>query len=239
MNIFRLRKSDYDSLEKRLGYRFRCPELLRQALMHRSYRFETEGVEQDNQRLEFLGDAVLGFVTAAFLFEHHRDMDEGVLTSLRSQVTSGKGLARIARQLGLGAFILLGKGEEESGGRTRSSSLEDALESVIGAAYLDGGVKAVNRLFAAVFVPEIEALSGDVWAHNPKGKLQEYSQQRWKTGPVYELTGREGPAHAASFTSRVVLPDGTEGLGTGSSKQASERQAALQVLNRLKTTGQQ
>ncbi len=231
--MFGLGKREFRVLEKRLGYRFRRQELLRQALMHRSYRFENEGVEKDNQRLEFLGDAVLGFAMAEFLFKNHRDMDEGVMTSLRSQVTSGKGLARIAHKMELGRFILLGKGEEGSGGRSRASSLEDALESIIGAVYLDGGIKAVNRMFKTVFVPEIESLSGDVWAHNPKGKLQELVQQRWKSGPVYKLVSRDGPAHAASFTTKVVLPDGTEGIGKGASKQASERQAAMQVLKRL------
>ena len=231
--MFGLRKRDFAELEKRLGYKFRRQELLRQALMHRSYRFENDGVEKDNQRLEFLGDAVLGLMMADYLFKTYRDMDEGKMTSLRSQITSRKGLARIAGELGLGKFILLGKGEEGSGGRKRASSLEDALESVIGATYLDGGMKAVKRLFKTVFVPEVESLSGDVWEHNPKGKLQEYAQQKWKSGPVYHLVRRDGPAHASRCTTKVVLPDGSEGFGEGQSKQASERQAAIQVLGLL------
>ena len=227
------RPHPYQELERRLGYRFRNRGLLKRALTHRSYRFEEEDCEEDNQRLEFLGDAVLGMLAADYLFEVAKDKAEGTLTSLRSQVTSGKSLAAIARDLGLGDYLLMGKGEEKSGGRTRLSNLEDGLESVIGAVWLDGDAKGCGRVFARVFVPRFEALSGDIWHDNPKGKLQEFAQARWKSSPCYELVSREGPAHAAIFKVVASLPDGTSGEATASSKQMAEALAAAVVLGKL------
>ena len=163
----------YKELEQQLGYRFRRVGFLKTALMHRSYRFENAGVSEDNQRLEFLGDAVLGCLSAGFLYDKHADHDEGKLTSFRSQITSGKALAECAGGLDLGRFLMIGTGEINSGGRERSSNLADALEAIIGAAYLDGGMKAARKVFNRLFVPMIDRLDGDVWADNPKGKLQE------------------------------------------------------------------
>jgi len=227
------RQNPYQELEKRIGYRFRNRGLLRRALTHRSYRFEDEACEEDNQRLEFLGDAVLGMLAASYLFNVASDKAEGTLTSLRSQVASGKSLAAIARDLGLGEFLLMGKGEEKSGGRTRNSTLEDVLEAVIGAVWLDGDAKGAGKLFEQVFVPRFEALSGDVWHGNPKGKLQEYSQARWKSSPCYEVMSEDGPPHATVFTVGVSLPDGTMGVASASSKQAAESKAAAEVLGKI------
>lgn len=220
-------------LEKKIGYRFRRFTWLLQALMHRSYRFESADVEVDNQRLEFLGDAILGFLVAQYLFEQHGDRDEGFLTSLRSQTASGKALARIAREIDLGAHVRMGKGEEGSGGRKRRSTLADALEAIIGAAYQDGGLKAARKVFRTLFVPLLENLDGDVFAHNHKGRLQEYVQGKWKAGPRYDLVRRHGPAHASVFTVEVVLPDGRTARGDGPSKRQAEMQAAAAMLAQL------
>jgi ribonuclease III len=225
-----LRRSPYAALEKAIGYRFRKRAFLEKALVHRSYRFENPDVEVDNQRLEFLGDAVIGFVTAAYLFETHKGEDEGFLTSLRSQVTSGKALAELAQELDLGSHIKLGKGEIGAGGHKRQSTLADALEAVIGAVYLDGGMKAVQRLFNTVFRPVLEGLSGDVWAGNPKGKLQEVCQKRWRTGPHYRVVKRSGPAHAALYTVQVDLPDKRQAQGKAGNKQDAEADAAAHAL---------
>lgn len=227
------RRNPYAALEKEIGHRFRKRALLESALMHRSFRFENRNIGDDNQRLEFLGDAVLGFVSAAYVYSKFEDKDEGVLTSFRSQISSGRALARVAKSIELGKYIKMGKGEELSGGRKRSSNLADALEAIIGAAYLDGDMKAVNKVFKRLFVPRLDSLT-DVWAGNPKGKLQEYSQRTWRSSPKYRTVRREGPAHATVFTVEVTLPDGTVGRGKGRNKQHAEAEAAIVVLQGIR-----
>lgn len=229
--------SRYRKIEDALGYGFRNARLLECAFTHRSYRFENKDVNEDNQRLEFLGDAVLGFVMAAHTYRTLAAGDEGVLSAVRSQLTSGKTLARIAREIGLGEYLRLGKGEEASGGRRRTSNLADLLEAVIGAAYLDGGVKAVEAIFARLFEPLVDSARQDVTAHNPKGTLQEICQRQWKANPQYELVTRTGPAHAAIFSVSVRAPDGSTATGSGPSKQDAEQRAAASVLQMLTAAG--
>jgi ribonuclease-3 len=231
MSLFK--KSQYAKLEKVLGYRFRKKAFLETALMHRSFRFENDGILSDNQRLEFLGDAVLGMVTAAHLYDVMPNDDEGKLTAFRSQMTNGKALAELAAGIGLGEFIKIGKGEEASGGRERLSNLADAFESVLGAAYLDGGIAAVEVIFKKVCIPQIASLSADVWAGNPKGKLQEYAQKKWKEGPRYRVTNKEGPAHEAIFTVEVEVPGDLRASGTGVNKRDAETDAAANLLKLL------
>ncbi|MBA4388599.1 MAG: ribonuclease III [Verrucomicrobia bacterium] len=229
-----MRRGPYRDLEDRIGYRFRKRTWIEMALTHKSYRFENEGVLMDNQRLEFLGDALLGFVTAAHLYERFDRMDEGALTAMRSQLTSGKALAHIGAAVQLGAFLKMGKGEEQTGGRKRHSTLADALESVIGAAYLDGGLKAVQKIYAKLFTPTLEGLSGDVWNDNPKGKLQEHAQRNLKTNPRYRVVRRDGPPHATVFSVEVsVGPNSAVGWGAGRSKQEAEVNAARDILAKL------
>jgi len=223
----------YRDLEKKLGYRFRDKALLELALTHPSFRYETENGGGDNQRLEFLGDAVLNCLAGSHLFCAFEDMNEGALTRLRSRLTSGRTLAQVARGLELGEWLEMGKGEVGSGGRKRSSNLADALEAVIGAAYLDGKLRAAQKVFCTVLVPLLDKLMDNDWEHNPKGELQQYAQGKWKAGPEYQLIGKEGPQHAAVFSVRVVLPDGMQAHGEGTSRQQAEMQAAkaaLQVL---------
>lgn len=202
-------------------------------MTHRSYRFEHSDVAVDNQRMEFLGDAVLGFVVAAYLYERYEDQAEGELTSFRSQVTSGKALAKLAATIDLGSFIMMGKGELASGGSTRASNLTDALEAVIGAAYLDGGLKAAQKIVKKLFVSQMEDMPTDVWSVNPKGRLQEYCQRKWKCGPQYRVMSKEGPPHAAVFTVEVVLDDKVHGVSRGHTKQDAEAGAASDALTRL------
>lgn len=227
------RNNIYKELEKRIGYRFRDKSLLERALLHRSFRFEQKNELRDNQRLEFLGDAVLGMATAAYLFKTYEDKLEGDMTSLRSRVTSGKALSEIARKMGIGDFIKMGKGEEKSGGRNRSSNLEDAMEAVIGAAWLDGGTKATDKIFKTVFIPLIKSLSDNVWADNPKGELQEYVQSKGPGVPLYNVVKREGPQHAAVFHVEVEIPDGRKGLGSARNKHGAEALAAADLLKKL------
>lgn len=222
----------YRDLERVLGYKFRNRAMLETAFLHRSYRFE-KGADagRDNQRLEFLGDAVLGLVAADFLFEAFPDKDEGFLTSARSQLTSGLALARIAKRMDLGARLLLGKGEEQTGGRHRPSNLADTLEAILGAAYLDGGTKAAAAIFRHLFVPHLEQ-TGETEV-NPKGRLQQVCQQRWKTAPVYDVLAEEGPRHAREYQVRVRAGEMELGRGSGASKRAAETAAARAALLRI------
>lgn len=223
-------RNPYRPLEQRIGYSFRRKRRLAMALTHRSYRFENDDTEGDNQRLEFLGDAALGFATAAHLYEVFPDVPEGELTKLRSRVTSGKTLAEVAAECGLGEFLSLGKGETQSGGRERPSNLADAMEAVLGAAYLDGGVRAVNRILRKLIVPRIEQLHPSHAHDNPKGHLQELSQARWQTTPRYRVIQEEGPSHGRRFTVEVSIQSRVVGRGTGTNKRSAQAEAARQAL---------
>lgn len=227
------RQNPYKILEARLGYRFRNRELLEMALLHRSYRFETKDVAADNQRLEFLGDAVLGFLVAAHLYEVNTEGDEGILTELRSRVTNGKALAGAARQIGLGEYVRLGKGEELAGGRLREALLADAMESVIGAAYLDGGVKAAGKIIAKILIPLSHPAPQATWEENPKGKLQELSQRLYGCGPDYKCVSAEGPAHQKHFVVEAIVGGAILGRGEGSSKRAAQTDAAHAAVRKL------
>lgn len=225
---------DRRELERRLGYAFRRPERLDAALTHRSYAAESGQPEDHaNQRLEFLGDAVLGAVAAEWLVAHRPDWREGPLTKVRSRLTNASTLARVARRLDLGAFLRLGRGEERTGGRHKNAMLADALEALMGALWTDGGIEPVRALFAVWFAGEIaeavEAGSDD----NPKGDLQERLQGERKESPRYEVVEASGPSHARHF--KVAVFRGTErlGVGEGASKRAAEMAAARAALLRL------
>jgi len=231
--MFGRSKNPYKELETDIGYSFRHRQLLTAALTHRSYRFENKGVEFDNQRLEFLGDAVLGLVSAAHLYETFGDADEGTLTHLRSSIASGKALAKVARRLHLGERLMLGKGEERSGGRHRDSNLADVLESVIGAVYVDGGFKAADKMVRKLVMTELDSNTDNIWDQNPKGQLQEIAQRRWQCSPYYRTAGERGPSHAKLFTVEVVLNDLPVGRGRGSSKREAEAKAAIDAIEKL------
>jgi ribonuclease-3 len=227
------RKNPYRELEKKLGYAFKRRALLEMALTHRSYRFETRDIEEDNQRLEFLGDAVLGFIVAAHLYDAHAEGREGTLTDLRSSVTSGKALGAIGKAMELGEFVRLGKGEEAAGGRQRASLLSDCVEAVIGAAYLDGGVKAAERIVEKVVIPQFSPGRMADWTDNPKGKLQEISQRRYGKSPEYRRVGEAGPAHQKTFVIDALVNGQSLGRGTGSNRRAAEAEAATQAVMAL------
>jgi ribonuclease-3 len=233
MVLFGRKPNPYRELERQLGYTFKNRALLEKALTHRSFRFERHGVEHDNQRLEFLGDAVLCLLTAAHMYARYEDKDEGFLTSLRSQMISGKALTERARLIDLGRYLRIGKGEDQSGGRQRASNLADALEAVIGAAYLDRGMKATEQIFKALFLPAATALNGDVWAINPKGRLQEMAQHRWHHAGAYRTVRQEGPAHDTVFTAEVCAGDTVLGEGQGSTKRDAEMAAARAALLKM------
>lgn len=223
----------YRALEKTLHYRFRERELLAAALTHRSFRFENRDIEHDNQRLEFLGDAALGLVCAERLYVRFPKFDEGELTRIRSDFTSARGLSAIAREIGLGAHLRLGRGEQMSGGHERASTLEDAFEAVIGAAYLDGGMKAVEKIFDACWKTRLDQLGSGPAGDNPKGDLQEICQQRWKSSPRYRVAKEDGPLHARNYEIECVLDDRVLGTGRGPSKKLAEAEAAANALASL------
>lgn len=221
----------YRALEKMIGYRFKNPALLEQALTHPSHRFEARS-SHDNQRLEFLGDAVLSLVTAARLYHLPGNPDEGDLTEWRSRLTSGKALTRFARQFELGTFLKLGRGEEKTGGRQRDTVLADALEAIFGAAYIDGGFKAVDKIFARVILPELPGAQEPI-PTNPKGALQEILQRRLGLNPCYTVIEEAGPLHDRHFTVEVSWDSGKTARGTASSKRQAEAEAAAGALRQI------
>lgn len=228
----RLSRNPYRELEAKLGYKFRDRKLLEMALTHRSFRFEQPDLAFDNQRLEFLGDAVLDLALAEHLYRQFPGMDEGFLTAARSRMASGRALAQYAEKVGLGAHLRIGRGEEASGGRTRPSNVADAFEAVIAAAYLDRGWKAVAKVLKTVFVPDCDALAGatDGLMDNPKGRLQELAQREWREGPRYQVVDTSGPPHARVFTVSAELPNGARASASAASKQEAETRAAARLL---------
>lgn len=229
-----LRSNPYKALEKALGYRFRRRARLEEALTHSSFKAENEEVNVDYQRLEFLGDAALSLVCGAHLFNEFPEADEGGLTRMRSALTSQKALSQFARDLNLGPHVRLGRGELLSGGADRDALLEDVMEALLGAVYLDGGVKGVERVFQHCFarrVPDEE--NQGLEEDNPKGRLQELCQRRWKISPRYQHGTAAGPQHARLFTAEATIEGRVVGSGQGPNKKAAETAAAEDALKRL------
>ncbi len=227
----------YRSLEKALGYRFWRNKFLAKALTHPSFRHENEDVKKDNQRLEFLGDAVLGMMTAVYLFKQNPHMDEGEMTRLRSSITSTRALAEIAEDLEIGRYLMLGRGEQLTGGSNKTSNLADALEAILGAAYIDGGCQAVRKIFRNVFLPRLSDCMEVDYIENPKGKLQETCQRKWKINPRYRLLQEQGPSHDKTYTMNVYLNEHIVGSGTAANKKEAERQAAIMAIERIRRNG--
>ncbi len=225
---------EQQELEMRLGHVFQRPELLEAALTHRSHSAETGRPElAESQRLEFLGDAVLGAVSAEWLVAHRSDWREGTLTKVRSRLTNAAALARVARKLELGDFLRLGRGEEQSGGRDKGALLADALEAVLGALWLDGGAGPVREVFATWFAAEIAEAVEAGGDDNPKGELQERMQRERKESPRYELVEESGPSHARHFKAAVFWGEDRMGEGEGASKREAEMNAARCALDGL------
>ena len=219
-----------DSLEKALGYSFADPEYLNQALRHRSWVAEI-GQGPSNERLEFLGDTILQLVATDFIFANYPDYPEGELVKLRSSAVTNEVLFEVAEELGLGDHMLLGKGEEAAGGRNRLSILGDAMEAVLGAVYLDGGLEPARRLILRLWEQRIEHAAVRPGSSNYKSRLQELLASRG-TQPEYGISS-EGPAHQTVFTA-VVSVDGIErGSGTGPSKKQASKAAARAALEVL------
>ncbi|HET7236141.1 MAG TPA: ribonuclease III [Actinomycetota bacterium] len=214
-----------------LGVRFRDASLRRLALTHRSYAFEND-LTANNERLEFLGDAVLGIVVTDMAFTEFPEMPEGELAKLRAAIVNMGALADVARDLGLGRFVLLGKGEEMSGGRDKSSILADALEALLGAVYLDRGLDAAGKLVRRLFRPRMIAYVRGEGERDYKTILQEIASAELHVVPEYKIRER-GPDHQKEFTATVVLAGKEWGVGMGRSKKEAEQQAAHEAYVRL------
>jgi ribonuclease-3 len=219
------------ALDRVLGVRFRDPALRQLALTHRSYAFENE-LPANNERLEFLGDAVLGIVVTDAAFREFPEMPEGELAKLRAAIVNMGALADVARDLGLGRFILLGRGEAMSGGFDKSSILADALEALLGAVYLDRGLPAARKLIERVFRPRMIAYVRGEGERDYKTILQELASAEVRAVPDYRLRER-GPDHQKEFTATVFLGGREWGTGVGRSKKEAEQQAAHEAYIRL------
>lgn len=219
------------ALEQVIGHTFRDPSLLQLALTHGSVGYENQRPQADNQRLEFLGDAVLQLALSHLLYSQQATADEGVLTKARAQLVSTKALARLARQMGLGTYLIMGRGEEANGGRERESALADALEAVAGAVYLDAGTDAAHAFATRLFSPDLRLLERGPLERNPKGELQEMIQALSTLPAQYDIVGEEGPDHAKSFVSAVSWLGSELGKGSGRSKKEAETQAAQAALD--------
>jgi ribonuclease-3 len=225
-------------LEQVLGIDFDDKSLLQRALIHRSYLNEhPEFAFQDNERLEFLGDAVLDFVTGEFLYHRFPEMAEGALTSLRSALVRRDTLARFAHGFGVGEWLLLGHGEAESGGRERPALLCATFEALIGAVYLDQGLDAVRRIVEQLIGPEIAHILRDRSDKDAKSELQEVAQSWMHRTPRYITVAENGPDHAKEFTVEVMIGREVYGQGTGLSKQQAAQAAARAALEHLEAMG--
>lgn len=220
--------------EQAVGVIFCDKTLLQRALTHRSYLNEfPEFPHADNERLEFLGDAVLGFVVAAYLYHRFPEQQEGYLTALRSVVVRRDTLADLARQLNLGHYLLMGHGEVESGGRDRAATLSAGFEALIGALYLDQGLAVVEAFLRPIVDPVLEQIQQQSHYKDAKSRLQELAQSSLQLTPRYETVSADGPDHQKVFTVHVMLGDVVYGIGTGQSKRKAEQLAAEQALDRL------
>jgi ribonuclease III len=219
---------ELDALERRIGHRFTDQALLREALTHSSAAGRGG---RSNERLEFLGDRVLGLAVADLLFNTYADEPEGALTPRLSGLVSEPALAEVARDLGLGGCLKVAKSEEEGGGRERPGILADAFEALIGAIYLDGGWETAAGLVRGCLEPRLEMMT--IPPRDAKSRLQEWTQSRGLGLPDYRVTGSFGPAHAPTFEVAVSLADGDSATATGGSKRAAEQAAAEQLLARL------
>lgn len=219
-----------------LGYEFGEPDWLVRALTHPSHAAEQSARPATNQRLEFLGDAVLQVVVSELLFRRHPDMQEGQLSKVRSAVTNADALAEMARELGFGEYLRLGRGEEQSGGRHRDSNLADAFEAVIGAIYLDGGLAPAAAFVEASLAGLLEDPDCLLSNENPKGALQEYTQLLYQEPPEYEVLSVAGPEHMPCFSVQVVINGRPVAVAVSGSRKGAEKMAARAALRELRAT---
>lgn len=221
-----------DDLERRIGYHFDDPALLLQAVTHKSRSNESAAATPHNERLEFLGDAVLDLIVSQDLFARYPHLPEGELTRVRAEAVSEKSLAGLARELGVGSLLRLGRGESISGGADKDSLLADALEAVLGAVFQDGGYERARRVVEPLFRDILDCSVKRETGNDYKTRLQELFQSRYGHPPEYVLSRTEGPDHQRTYTVEVVLDDRSIGSGRAGTKKGAEQAAAAEVLRR-------
>jgi ribonuclease III len=227
------RKEQLAALERALQYRFHRPQLLNQALTHRSYVHEQREPAQHNERLEFLGDAVLGLVISDYCYRRFDGLSEGELSKLRASLVNEGNLASIARRLQLGSYLLVGRGEELTGGRAKASLLADTLEAVLAATYLDSSLAESYQVILRCFQDDLDTVLND--GHQDyKSELQEYTQEKFACVPTYAVVREHGPAHDKVFEVELAVRGQLQGVGVGKSKKEAEQKAARQVLYALR-----
>lgn len=219
-----------EAIEKALNIDFEDRELLFRSLVHDSFVYENEEIKKSNERLEFLGDSVLGLVISHLLFLRYPEWAEGEMALFKSNLVSSDSLARRAKKINLGDFLFLGKGEEASGGRERASILSDTMEALIGAIFIDKGFEAAYRFIEFIFDGELDI---DSPIKDYKSHLQEYSQKKYKALPQYNVFDEFGPPHRKTFRVRVRVGEDQTGEGEGSSKKEAEQNAAMNLLENL------
>ncbi|PID74403.1 MAG: ribonuclease III [Deltaproteobacteria bacterium] len=231
--LARLHKQKLGEFETALGYRFTDLRCLQLALMHSSFAFESVCGKENNEKLEFLGDAVLDLVLSAILLHRYPEMREGELSKLRASLVNEQHLAMMAREIQLDEQLFLGKGEESSGGREKSSILSSAYEAVLGAVFEDGGYEAISEVIQRLFRPYLDAKKDEIEIADSKSRLQELLQAKHNQTPTYVLDSEEGPSHRKQFVVSVHFRDQLLGQGQGSSKKEAEQRAAAAALESL------
>jgi ribonuclease-3 len=233
--LVEVRKQQLVELERALSYRFHRIELLNQALTHKSYVHEQREPIQHNERLEFLGDAVLGLVISDYCYREFADLAEGELSKLRASLVNDGNLARIARRLELGSYLLVGRGEELTGGRAKASLLADTFEAVLAAIYLDSSLADVYQVILQCFRDDLTTVLHEGY-RDYKSELQEYTQEKFGCVPTYLVVRERGPDHDKVFEVELAIRRQCQGLGAGKSKKEAEQDAARKVLASLRTT---
>lgn len=219
-------------LQQTIHYTYTNDSLLKQAFVHRSFLNEDKSVRESNERLEFLGDAVLSFLTSEFLYTTYPQYPEGKLTNIRSSLVNTKSLSERAKKLNLGSLLLLSKGEQESGGRANVSLLADAFEALLGSLFLDGGIEPVKKLLTEHLFSKTDEIIAKRSYLDSKSLLQEKVQEKLKVSPTYIVVKSEGPDHAKQFWIEARIGNKIIGAGTGHSKQEAEIEAAGDALER-------
>jgi len=227
--------TDLAALQNTLGVSFKDPSLLEQAMVHSSYINERPGIATSNERLEFLGDAVLGFIIAEELYQRLPQSSEGEMTELRSSLVRGDALSRMAKAISLGNYLYLGKGEEVSGGRRKSANLAGALEALIAAIFLDQGSSVARAFILRLVDKELKKALSHGIEPDYKSQLQELIQAKHQQTPTYQVIKAMGPDHDRRFTVEVKLGDTVLGSGSGKSKKSAEAEAAHSALDQLPT----
>ncbi len=228
------RSTRLDLLAKRVGHRFKEPSLLRQAMIHRSYLNENpDELLESNERLEFLGDAILGSVVSRRLYDDYPNAAEGWLTEVRSRLVRNETLGQLAEEYELGRYLVLGKGVEAQDGRERPAILGRTFEAVIGAVYMDGGLQAAQGFVLRALAPGLEAIAVAGLERDPKSLLQQACQAQWRKTPRYHTVEQRGPAHEREFRVEVRLDSQVLASGEGRSKQAAQKAAAEAALQAL------